>query len=226
MTSARCGGGPRHSISSGRCTCTCPADWSDTSWRAEPAWPSVASLTLTRWQSPAVAVTSFVQLQRSPNQLAGIMFWIMRSVAGATWSDLRIPAVALVLGVTWLPARERAFNALEIDDDAAVGLGIDVHRLRRRLLVVTSMVTVTVVVVAGLGFVGLMIPHIVRIVVGAEHRRPLPASVLTGATVVILLDLAARTVDRPDKLPVGIFTAGIGVPVLLWLLQHFRRWEG
>lgn len=175
----------------------------------------------------AVAATSFVQLQTNPNQLAGIMFWLMGSLAGAAWSDLRIPAVALALGVVWLFGQGRALNALMIGDDAAVGLGIDVHRFRRHLLVVTSLMTATVVVVAGgLGFVGLMIPHIARLVVGAEHRRVLPTSILVGATFLVLVDLASRTVARPNELPAGIFTAGIGVPVLLWLLQRNRRGEG
>ena len=175
----------------------------------------------------ATAATSFVQLQTSSNQLAGIMFWLMGSVAGATWSDLRIPTVALVLGVVWLLAQGRALNALMVGDDTAAGLGIDVQRLRRRLLLVTSLMTATVVVVAGgLGFVGLIIPHITRLVVGAEHRRVLPTSMLVGATFLVLVDLAARTVDRPNELPVGIFTAGLGVPVLLWLLQRTRRSQG
>jgi iron complex transport system permease protein len=152
------------------------------------------------------------------------MFWLMGSLAGAAWSDLRIPTTALVVGVIWLLAQGRALNALMIGDDAAAGLGIDVHRLRRRLLLVTSLMTATVVVVAGgLGFVGLIIPHIARLVVGAEHRRVLPTSMLGGATFLVLVDLASRTVARPNELPVGIFTAGIGVPVLLWLLQRTRR---
>lgn len=175
----------------------------------------------------AVAATSFVQLQTNPNQLAGIMFWVMGSLAGAAWSDLRLPTIALGLGAVWLLTRGRALNALMIGDDAAAGLGVDVHRLRRQLLVVTSLMTATVVVVAGgLGFVGLMIPHIARLIVGAEHRRVLPTSMLIGATFLVLVDLASRTVDRPDELPAGIFTAGIGVPVLLWLLQRTRRREG
>lgn len=175
----------------------------------------------------AVAATSFVQLQTSPNQLAGIMFWIMGSLAGAAWSDLRLPVAALALGGVWLLAQGRALNAIMIGDDAAAGIGVDVHRFRRRLLVVTSLMTATVVVVAGgIGFVGLMIPHIARLVVGAEHRRVLPTSMLVGATFLVLVDLASRTVDRPNELPVGILTAGIGVPVLLWLLQRARRQEG
>ncbi|MER6010650.1 FecCD family ABC transporter permease [Streptomyces bluensis] len=175
----------------------------------------------------AVAATSFVQLQTNPSQLAGIMFWIMGSLAGAAWADLRIPTIALALGVIWLFTQGRALNALMIGDDAAAGLGVDVHRLRRRLLVVTSLMTATVVVVAGgLGFVGLVIPHIARLVVGAEHRRVLPTSMLTGATFLVLVDLASRTVARPNELPAGIFTAAIGVPVLLWLLRRTRRGEG
>ncbi|MDT0438176.1 MULTISPECIES: FecCD family ABC transporter permease [Streptomyces] len=175
----------------------------------------------------AVAATSFVQLQTDPQRIAGIMFWLMGSLAGAEWSDLRLPTAALVLGTLWLFTQGRSLNALMAGDDTAAGLGVDVHRLRRRLLVVTSLMTATVVVVAGgLGFVGLVIPHIARLAVGAEHRRVLPTSLLTGAVFLVLVDLAGRTVARPDELPVGIFTAAVGVPVLLWLLRRARRSEG
>lgn len=172
----------------------------------------------------AAGATSFVQLQTNPNQLQGIVFWLMGSLAGARWDNLQIPTAIIIAGTLWLFSQARSLNALMVGDDAAAGLGVDVHRLRRRLLVATSLMTATAVVVAGgLGFVGLMIPHMARLIVGAEHRRVLPVAVLGGATFLVLADLASRTVDRPNELPVGIFTSAFGVPFFLWLLRRTNR---
>lgn len=170
------------------------------------------------------AATSFVQLQANPNELRGIMFWLLGSVAGASWSDLQIPALAIGISTAWLLAQGRAMNALTVGDDTAAGLGVDVHRLRIVLLVIASLLTASVVVVAGgIGFVGLMVPHAVRLVVGPDHRKLLPASLLTGAVFLVLVDLVSRIVDKPNELPIGIFTAAIGAPFFLALLRRHGR---
>jgi iron complex transport system permease protein len=170
------------------------------------------------------AATSFVQLQANPNELRGIMFWLLGSVAGASWSDLQIPALAIGISTAWLLAQGRAMNALTVGDDTAAGLGVDVHRLRIELLVIASLLTASVVVVAGgIGFVGLMVPHAVRLVVGPDHRKLLPASLLTGAVFLVLVDLVSRVVDKPNELPIGIFTAAIGAPFFLALLRRHGR---
>ncbi len=167
------------------------------------------------------AATTFVQLQLNPTELQGMMFWLMGSVAGATWPDLGTPAAVIAVCVTYLMLRARALNALLAGEDAAAGLGVPVQAERVALLVVGSLLTATVVsVVGGLGFIGLMVPHMTRFVVGGDHRRVLPVSALTGALFLILVDLAARTADRPDELPVGIFTTGLGVPFFIWLLRR------
>jgi iron complex transport system permease protein len=170
------------------------------------------------------AATSYVQLQANPSELRGIMFWLLGSVAGASWQDLAVPALAIAVAIGWLLTQGRGLNALTIGDDTAAGLGIDVHRLRIMLLVVASLLTATVVSVSGgIGFVGLMVPHAVRLMVGPDHRKVLPVSLLTGALFLVIVDLVSRVVDRPNELPIGIFTAAVGAPFFLWLLRKQVR---
>ncbi|GAA3167408.1 FecCD family ABC transporter permease [Nonomuraea roseoviolacea] len=170
------------------------------------------------------AATTFVQLQLNPTELQGMMFWLMGSVAGASWTDLGVPALLVVSCLAWLWLQARSLNALLAGEEAAVAIGVPVARLRIGLLVAGSLLTATVVsVVGGIGFIGLMVPHMVRFVVGADHRRVLPVSLLAGALFLVLVDLAARIADRPNELPVGIFTTGLGVPFFLWLLRRRAR---
>ena len=172
----------------------------------------------------ATAATSLVQLNVDPASLRGILFWLMGSLAGATWSDLGLPTVVMLVVVARLLTRARDLNALAAGDDDAVALGVDVARLRIELLVTTSLLTaVTVAVAGGIGFVALMVPHAVRLVVGADHRRLLPTAMVTGALFLVLVDLATRTVDRPNEYPVTVLTAALGAPFFLWLLRRDSR---
>jgi iron complex transport system permease protein len=166
------------------------------------------------------AVTSYIQLQANPSELRGIMFWLLGSVASASWSDLAAPAVALVCCLLWLLVDGRRLNALTMGETSAAGLGINVNRLRLGLLAAASLLTATIVSVAGgIGFVGLLVPHAVRLLVGPDHRRVVPVSLLVGALFLILVDLLSRTLDRPNEMPIGIFTAVLGAPFFLWLLR-------
>ncbi|EIV94677.1 iron ABC transporter permease [Frankia sp. QA3] len=167
------------------------------------------------------AATSYVQLQINPTELQGMMFWLMGSVAGASWSDLGLPTAVIAICMTYLLFQARNLNALMAGDDAAAGMGVAVHRLRITLLIIGSLLTAAVVsVVGGVGFIGLMVPHTARFAVGADHRRLLPVSMLLGALFLVAVDLATRTVDRPNELPVGIVTTVLGVPFFLWLLRR------
>ncbi|WUH98774.1 iron ABC transporter permease [Spirillospora sp. NBC_00431] len=171
------------------------------------------------------AATTFVQLQLNPTELQGMMFWLMGSVAGATWADLGLPTALIAACLGYLLVRARPLNALLAGEDAATGIGVPVTTLRITLLLIGSLLTATVVsVVGGIGFIGLMVPHMTRFVVGSDHRRVLPVALLGGAVFMVLVDLAARIADRPNELPVGIFTTGLGVPFFLWLLR--RRASG
>ncbi|WP_432841993.1 FecCD family ABC transporter permease [Dactylosporangium sp. CA-092794] len=167
------------------------------------------------------AVTSYLQLRAHPDQLAGVLFWLLGSLSGAHWSQLGVPAAGVVLGTLWLLTQGRRLNALVLGDETAVALGVDVARLRLWLLLVTALVTGTVIAEVGaVGFVGLLVPHLVRLLVGADHRRVLPLAALSGGAYLVLVDTVARTVARPVELPVGILTAVLGTPVLLWLLRR------
>jgi iron complex transport system permease protein len=172
----------------------------------------------------AMAGTSLVQLNVDPSSLRGILFWLMGSVAGAQWADLGLPAVVMAGCAAWLLLQARNLNALAAGDDDAVALGVDLWRFRIALLLVSSLLTATTVSVAGaVGFVGLMVPHAVRMVVGADHRRLLPVSLLAGAVFLVLVDLATRVVDRPNEYPITVFTAALGAPFFLWLLRREAR---
>ncbi|MEV6430707.1 iron ABC transporter permease [Nocardia sp. NPDC051463] len=168
-----------------------------------------------------LAATNYLQLRATPNELRAVMFWTMGSVAGASWERLG-PVTAVVLFVVAVVlAFGRRLNVLGTGDEQATALGVDVRTTRILLLVLASLLTGTLIAVAGgIGFVGLMIPHLVRLSCGMDHRRLLPLSALLGGTYLVAVDLLSRTVGAPDELPLGIFTAVFGAPFFLWLLRR------
>lgn len=149
------------------------------------------------------------------------LFWLLGSLGGVTWQSLPVAAVAVVLGITYLLVSSRRLNGLAMGDETASTLGIDPVRLRRRLFLVCAAVTGCLVAVSGaVGFVGLMVPHLVRMVVGADHRRVLAVAPLAGGVLVVWVDLLARTLVAPRELPLGVITASVGVPVFVWLMRR------
>ncbi|MCI3238896.1 MULTISPECIES: FecCD family ABC transporter permease [Streptomyces] len=168
-----------------------------------------------------LAATSYVQLQATPNELRTVTFWMLGSVAGAQWDQLPTVTVVVLATTALLSLFGRRLNALLAGDESATALGVDVNRLRAVVLVLAALLTGTVIAVSGsIGFVGLMIPHLVRLTIGADHRRLLPLSALLGAVYLVLVDLLSRTLDRPNELPLGILTALLGAPFFLWLLRR------
>ncbi|MEU9113749.1 iron ABC transporter permease [Streptomyces sp. NPDC048483] len=169
--------------------------------------------------------TSYLVLQAGDEeQTRSVLFWLMGSLSGATWDVLWRPALAVAAGLLVLQARARSLNALIMGDETAAGLGVDVTRLRRELFVVTSLLTGVLVSVSGaIAFVGLMVPHLCRLIVGGDHRRLLPLSALTGALLLVVVDVVCRTAMDTQELPVGVVTAMIGAPALLFILD--RRME-
>jgi iron complex transport system permease protein len=130
----------------------------------------------------------------------------------------------LVVGLALPLLYARELNLMLLGDERAGELGVDVERFKRAILVAASLLVSAAVSVSGLiGFVGLMTPHMVRLVLGPDHRLLLPASVLAGATVMVGADLLARVVLAPVELPVGIITALAGGPVFVWLLMRWGR---
>ncbi|WP_405179226.1 iron ABC transporter permease [Nocardia sp. NBC_01377] len=171
----------------------------------------------------AAAATSLIQLRSEPAEIRGILFWMMGSVAGVELGALVVPAALAAVCLGWLTMQGRGLNALSMGDDDAVALGVDVNRLRVRLIVIVAVLTgLSVSIAGGVGFVGLIIPHIARFVIGADYRRLLPAAALLGAAFLVLIDLAARSIDIPNEYPLTIFTAALGGPFFLWLLKRSR----
>ncbi|MGQ0773970.1 MAG: FecCD family ABC transporter permease [Pseudonocardiales bacterium] len=157
---------------------------------------------------------------RDPNAVRSVLHWLLGSLAEARWSFLGLPALAVALGLVFLLLAARPLNALLMGDDSAAALGVDVTRFRRQLFLVAALVTSLLVAVSGaIGFVGLMIPHLVRLVVGPDHRRVLPVAALLGAVFMIWADVLARLLVAPEELPVGVITALVGVPFFVWLMR-------
>jgi iron complex transport system permease protein len=166
------------------------------------------------------AVTYYLESLADPNQLSGVLFWLLGSVSRARWSSLSLPGVVVLVSTAWLILQGRRLNALASGEETAASLGINVGRFQFVLMTITSLLTAAVVAVAGgVGFVGLMIPHIVRVLVGADHRRVLLASALLGGVFLIAADIAARTLQAPVELPIGVVTAAAGAPFFMWLLR-------
>jgi iron complex transport system permease protein len=175
------------------------------------------------------AITSFVTFRaRNQEGIQNALFWLAGSVAGARWEHLRLPALALLIGVVILLFQARAMNALVAGEETAVTLGINTHAFRALLMVVSALLVGTMVAVAGsIGFVGLIMPHVIRIVFGSDHRRVLPLAALCGAIFLIWVDVGARMVAAPQELPVGVITSAIGGPFFLWMLRfRSRQLEG
>jgi iron complex transport system permease protein len=164
------------------------------------------------------AVISYLLLQ-SGESLEEAVLWLMGHLYNSSWGEVEATLPVAVLGFLVLLAYAREMNVLLLGEEDAHTLGIEVERTKRLLLGVASVVTAVAVAVAGvIGFVGLIVPHIMRLLVGPDHRVLLPASALGGATFLVLADTLARA--GPEQLPVGIVTAAVGAPFFLYLLRR------
>lgn len=168
------------------------------------------------------ALTSLMVLTSPDQSLAGqVLQWTLGGFGGARWDRLLVPLVVLGLSCAVLLPSARSLNVLLAGDENATALGVDVRRMRFGLIVLSAILTGVLVAVSGVvGFVGLMIPHIARMLVGSDHRRVLPVALVVGAGFAIAADLVARTVMIPQEIPVGIVTALVGGPYFVWLLRR------
>lgn len=168
-------------------------------------------------------VTSLIVLTADQRDLANsVLTWTMGSLAGTRWDELGLPAALLLMGMGLLLVQARVLNALLSGEDTAATLGVDTTRTRRWLFVLVSMITGTLVALTGpIGFVGLMVPHIARMLVGTEHRRVLPVAALVGAIFLVWVDALSRIAFAPAELPVGVITSLAGGPFFVWML--YRR---
>jgi len=169
------------------------------------------------------AVTSFVMVI-AREQMTAIVYWMMGGLSAATWEYVTMIAPMFALGALVPLLSIRELDLMLLGDERAGHLGLPVERFKLLMLAAASLLTAAAVAVAGLiGFVGLMVPHMVRLVLGPGHRRLVPASLLAGAIVLVLADLVARTIIAPIEIPVGIVTAVFGGPFFIWLLVRGER---
>lgn len=165
------------------------------------------------------AVQTFV-LQRNIEVIREVTRWILGSIARATWHDVRLVLPYVAVSSIVLLLHRRHLDVFRVGDEEASTLGVSVGRTRLIIVMAATLGTAAVVSVSGLiGFVGLVVPHVIRLLAGAGHRRLLPLSLLGGAAFLILADIPSRMLDQPAETPIGVVTAFIGAPFFIYLLR-------
>lgn len=165
------------------------------------------------------AGVGFLTFLSNDDQLRTLTFWTMGSLGGALWPAVIVAATIVVPACFLLLKSARELNLLLLGEDEARYLGVDEEKLKRLIIVTTALTVGAGIAVSGIiGFVGLVVPHLVRLMLGPDHRLLIPASGLLGAALLLLADTIARTVVAPAEMPVGILTSLIGGPFFLWLL--------
>jgi iron complex transport system permease protein len=181
----------------------------------------LAGIALNALAEAGIGLFTFIA---SDEQLRNLTFWRLGSVAGATWPVIALVAPAILLATGALIAQARAYDALALGEAEARYLGVPVERIKSLTLVCSALAAGTAVAVSGMVlFVGLVAPHLVRLACGPAHRVVLPGGMLAGAILVVAADAVARTVAAPAELPLGVFTALIGVPFFIALLLRQRE---
>lgn len=171
----------------------------------------------------AAAATGLLIYIASEQQLREVTFWSLGALSGASWVKLAVcgPVMAAVLVAA--PVLGRGLNAIVLGEAEAYHLGINVQRMKRLAIFLVAAATGAAVAVSGvIGFVGIVVPHLLRLAMGADHRPLLPACALLGAILLLVADMLARTLVAPAELPIGIITAALGAPFFLWLLLRNR----
>ena len=192
--------------------------------------PAVQVATLLLAGIAVAAVVSAVislAMTLAGEQIRSIYFWLLGGLAGRGWGTLAaaIPLVGLGLGMAILSLRD--LNAMALGEERAAQLGVEIERFKRITMATGALLAGAAVSVAGvIGFVGLITPHILRLLLGADHRRLIPASLVGGGALMVLADLVARTAVAPEEIPVGAVTALLGGPFFLYLLRRERRAAG
>ncbi|QNH79797.1 iron ABC transporter permease [Pseudomonas protegens] len=168
-----------------------------------------------------MAVANLLLFMGDHRASSAVMFWMLGGLGLARWELLAIPAISVLLGLGLLLGMARPLNALMAGEQTAVTLGLNARNVRLKVFLIASLMTGVLVSISGsIGFVGLMVPHIARRLVGAEHRRLLPVCVLLGSLLLVWVDVAARTLIAPEDLPIGVATAAIGGLFFIGLMRR------
>jgi iron complex transport system permease protein len=169
--------------------------------------------------SLATAAQTFL-LQRNSDVVRQVYSWILGRLSSATWGDVRLVLPYVVFSTVVLLLHRRLLDVLRVGDEEAAALGVNVSRVRLAVVIAATLGTASVVAVSGLiGFVGIIVPHAVRLVVGTSYRLVLPISLLFGAAFLILADIPGRVLDNPAETPIGVVTAFLGAPFFLLILR-------
>jgi iron complex transport system permease protein len=174
-----------------------------------------------------VAGVGFLTFIADEDELQDIVFWTLGSLGGATWETVRVALPFVALGLALIPLYARHLNLMTLWEREAAHLGVATERTRLALVALCALAAGGAVAAVGVvSFVGLIVPHLVRLAAGPDHRVVLPASALGGAGLLLLADLGARTLAAPRELPLGVLTGLLGGPFFLWLLHRTRREHG
>ncbi|WP_432218438.1 FecCD family ABC transporter permease [Pseudomonas kribbensis] len=168
-----------------------------------------------------MAIANLLLFMGDHRASSAVMFWMLGGLGLARWELLAVPALSVLLGLILLIGMARPLNALMAGEQTAVTLGLNARAVRLRVFVIASLMTGVLVSISGsIGFVGLMVPHIARRLIGAEHRRLLPVCVLLGSVFLVWVDVAARTLIAPEDLPIGVATAALGGLFFIGLMRR------
>jgi iron complex transport system permease protein len=169
--------------------------------------------------SLATAIQTFI-LQRNNDVIRQVFSWVLGRLSSATWGDVRLVLPYVVISTVVLLLHRRLLDVLRVGDDEATALGTNIRRVRLTIVLAATLGTASVVAVSGLiGFVGIIVPHAVRLIAGSSYRRVLPLSVLLGAAFLVAADIPSRVLADPAETPIGVVTAFFGAPFFLILLR-------
>ncbi len=169
------------------------------------------------------ALLSLVEFFANPYALQALFFWLMGSLSLATWKDLSISLPIMAVGVVVLILMRWRLNVLSLGEEEAKAMGVNVRREKLLVILLTSLITAAATAVAGvIGWIGLIVPHLVRMMVGADNRKVIPLSAALGASVLIIADDITR-VAATFEIPIGILTSIIGIPFFIILLRRSRK---
>jgi iron complex transport system permease protein len=172
----------------------------------------------------AAAITGIFIFLSDDQQLRDITFWSLGSVSSASWIQLGITAPIVLIGTFLLNTHAKSLNAILLGEKEATYLGIKVEKVKSQIILITALIVGVSIAMTGIiGFVGLIIPHFLRLIFGTDYRFLLKGSALLGAIFLIITDTLARTIIAPAELPIGILTALVGAPFFLWLLLQMQR---
>mgnify|MGYP005741164509 FL=1 len=181
----------------------------------------LVGIAVNAFASVGIGILTYIS---TDSELRGLTFWTMGSFGGSSW-QLIMPALIIIsLTVLWLIPSSRKLDLLQLGEPEAYRLGVDVRRLKFKVIISSAVIVGLSVSLSGMiGFVGLVVPHLVRLLGGVNHNYLLPGSALLGASLMMGADLLSRILIQPAELPVGLITSAIGAPFFLWLIFRIRK---